>query len=189
MHGAPQHAGPMGGAGPVPPKKKGNTCLTIFLVVTGLFVVSIAVGGYLLYDEFGELIGATGELTAEMSNAQQAPGTDELREKGCTLAMALDVGKIGDAIQRMEKDIAKREGREPKEMDLGDAGMLVLCQTDEDVECKDIAEAYVDGAKPDAKFLVSVKDSSEKVTCSGLFDEDGEFVEDVEDIDMPFKPN
>lgn len=180
MHG---HGAPM-----PPPKKKGNTCLTIFLVVLGLFVVSIGVGGYLLYDEFGEIIGATGELASEMGKAQSAPGTDEMRDAGCHLALALDVGKVGDAIQRLEKDIAKREGRKAKDMDLGDAGMLVLCQTNDDLECKDVAKAFVDGGKPKDKFLVSVKDDGEKVTCSGLFDEDGEFVEDVDDIDMPFKP-
>jgi len=172
-----------------PPKKKGNTCLTIFLVVTGLFVVSIGIGGYLLYDEFGEIIGATGELASEMSKAQSAPGTDELRDAGCTMALALDIGKIGDAIERLEKDIAKREGRKPKDMDLGEAGILVLCQTDDDLDCKTVAEAFVDGGKPEDKFLVSVKDSSEQVQCSGLFDEDGEHVSDVDDIDLPFKPN
>jgi len=128
-----QQGYPQGGGyqqfGAQPPKKSsGSSCLMIFLIVTGIGVLAVGGLAVYLYIEFGSIFGNVGEIASVMIEAQNAPGTKEVRDIGCDQAFAIDAKKLSDAINKFEKSVAKKEGREPKNIDIEkDAGYIVQC--------------------------------------------------------------
>lgn len=180
--GAPQQFGGGGGmAQGAPPKKKGMSgCLIAFLVVLGLTVVGVGVGGYLIWSKVGGMVGGLAEIAGIMADASKAPGTKEMKSAGCDEAFAIDVDKLQKAINKMEAEIAKQEKRDPKPMeDLTKDGtaFLVTCvvKSSDPPKCSEVAKAYIDGAKPKDKFLVTVSKNSQngEAVCGEVYDEDG----------------
>jgi hypothetical protein len=173
-----------------PPAKKSGAsgCLIAAAIIGGLVLLSVGVGGYLLYREVGGFVGATGDMAKIMMKAQSAPGTDEMRDAGCSTAIAIDTEELADAVQRFEDEMAKREQRKPKDIsrDLGDASAILQCQTSKSsVDCQKVADAYRKAAKPKGKLLVSVTSSSGSQSCSESFERDGTKIGSAEMPDLP----
>jgi hypothetical protein len=172
-----------------PPKKSGASgCLIAAAIVGMLVLVGAGVGGYLLYREVGGFVGATGDMAKIMMRAQSAPGTDEMRDAGCSTAIAIDAEELADAVQRFEDEIAKREKRKPKDIsrDLGDASAILQCQTSKSsLDCQQIADVYRKAAKPKGKMLVSVTNESGSPSCSESFERDGTKIGAAKMPDLP----
>lgn len=89
-----------------PKKKSGSGCVIALAIVGGLgllAVVGIGVGVYAFSQskEGKAIFGTIGDMTEIMSEAQNAPGTKEVRALGCDQAMALD-------FEKMERVISQR---------------------------------------------------------------------------------
>jgi hypothetical protein len=172
-----------------PPKKGMSGCLIAFLVVGGLFLVSMIGGGIWFYSEFGGFVGATGDMAKLMVDAQNAPGTKEMKKAGCTEAFALDMKKMAKTIQRFEDEMAKREKRKPKPVDLGKEGVgshMLICKKTlgEAPTCEKVAKAFIDEVKPDSEITVTVESSGSN-KCTERFDTNGKNLGKGEAVDLP----
>ncbi len=200
-YGAPPgyggYQGPQGGPHPgygaqrpyvQPPKKKGMSgCLLAFLIVGGLFLVSAIGGGIWFYVSFKDFVDATGDMMSVVLEARSAPGTNEVRELGCADAVALDMKQLTKVAQRFEDAVAKREGREPKELELdGEATHFVQCTTSaESITCADVAKTFIKAVKPNGKIVVGVQTSGGRKQCTESFDEDGKSLGKATAPDLP----
>jgi hypothetical protein len=183
-YGAPQgggYHGPQGGGpyqppGFVPPKKKGMSgCLLAFLITGGLFLLMGIGGGIWFYISFKDFVDASGDMMGIVVKARNAPGTDEVRELGCQDAVALDMKELTKVAQRFEDAMAKRENREPKELDLDDeAAFYVQCsQPKKGITCEDVAKTFIKAAEPKGRIVVGVQSGSGTKECTETFDQTG----------------
>ncbi|NUO52183.1 MAG: hypothetical protein HOV80_25295 [Polyangiaceae bacterium] len=187
-YGAPQpggYHGPQGGphGGPYqppgyvqPPKKKGmNGCLLAFLITGGLFLVMGIGGGIWFYISFKDFVDASGDMMGIVVKARNAPGTDEVRELGCQDAVALDMKELTKVAQRFEDAMAKRENREPKELDLDDeAAYYVQCSNPKKkLSCEDVAKTFIKAVEPKGRIVVGVQTGSSSKECTETFDQTG----------------
>lgn len=193
----PGYGGPGGPGGPggyggppamqQPPKKKGMSgCLIAFLVVSGLFVVGVIGVGIFVYRELGGVLGGVKELAELMTKASTAPGTKELKDKGCDQAFAIDAKEMEKVLNKFEKEIAKKENREPKPVDLAKEGAyFVQCtmKSGKKLSCEDAAKTYVDATSPGEPFMVSVTGGG--TDCSASFSKDGKKIGDVAAPNIP----
>jgi hypothetical protein len=189
MYGPPQgsHHGPPHGPafaqppmGP-PPKKKGvpTGCLVAIVAVL-LFFGTIAAAVFFIGYKVSQdkdvqnVFGAIGDATKIMAEAQAAPGTAELRALGCEQAMALDPVKLMKIADRFT-DAGTAPPATPS-----DVHMMVMCQVGAfgtPPACDDAARAYVRGASPSGKFMVSVQQGSSKnKQCTGIYSPSGTLV-------------
>lgn len=161
----------------------------IFLVVMGLGVVLMIGAGYWAWREFGGVANAAKDLANVVLEAQSNPGTKELRELGCDQAAAIDKAKLMEAANGLEREIARKENRDPKPTDFDEAvGTIVTCQMTrtDGPSCEDAAKTYAEAAKPKEDFLLTVgRTRGGSTSCSGLFASDGNRIGDAEPFDMP----
>lgn len=171
-----------------PPKKGMSGCLLALLIVGGLFLVGSIGGGIWLYSEFGEFMGATKEMAEVVIDSQNAPGTKEMKDVGCDEAMALDIKKLMGVMERFEKEIAKRENRKPKPMDLDvkEAQYALVCKVKlgDAPSCDKIAKAYADATSPDGNFIVSVEKLG-SAKCAERFDPKGKSLGKADHFQVP----
>lgn len=149
-------------------------CLLAFLIVLGLFVVSGAVGAFLIYREFGEFVGAAGEAMAEVTKGQKAPGAKEIRALGCEEASVIDGARMVAIAQRVENEMAKRDHREPKKLPADTVSTIVYCKNNlgKTPTCDEVAKTYVDAASPSDPFVVNVNHLNVN-ECSTSYSKDG----------------
>jgi hypothetical protein len=161
-------------------------CLIAFLVVFGLFIVGAGVAGFLIYRKVGGFVGAAKDMVVEVQAATKAPGTKELRKLGCEEAVALDGRKLLKIAQRMEDEVAKQQGREPKKVDDKEVTTYVYCKNNvgDELTCDEIAKTYVDAVHPDQQFVVSVTRLNQN-KCSGSYAADGKHLGDAEAPEIP----
>ncbi|MFO0586188.1 MAG: hypothetical protein U0441_01550 [Polyangiaceae bacterium] len=169
---------PQGNFGPpgAPPKKKGlSTGCWIAIVIVLVFLGSIgAVLAYIGYKvstdpEVQHVMGAVGDAVNLAAEAQSAPGTNELRNLGCEQAMALDMAKMEKLLNSMTD-----AGVTPGAVS-GDVEKMVMCQSNgygTMPTCDAAAKAYVKGASPRKKFMLSVQQHG-KQNCTGVYAPDG----------------
>lgn len=166
---------------PLPPKKKGiSTGCIVAIVVVLLFFGSI--GAVVLFigyrvsqdKDVQNVFGAIGDVAAIAAEAQTAPGTNELRALGCMQAMALDPAKMMKIAGRFAD-----AGAPPASTTPPDFERMVMCQVNvlgTAPSCDDAAKAYVRGASPRGKFMMSVQQSNKHTTCSGVYSPAGVLV-------------
>ena len=165
-----------------PPKKKGmSTGCIVAIVVVLLFFGSIAaivlVVGYKVSQDkdVQNVLGAIGDAATIMAEAQTAPGTNELRALGCEQAMAIDPAKMMKIADRFAD-----AGTTPPSATPPDVDRIVMCQVGafgSAPTCDDAAKAYVRGASPRGKFVLTVqKGSSNNKQCSGVYSSAGTLV-------------
>ena len=169
---------------PLPPQaaRKRPAYLIVIYVVLGLvgfFLVTGGIGIWLfLRSETGQKIVSTvGKSMTLMQQAATAPGTQELRARGCTNAMVIPMRKMAEIVRGMSEDAARDlESKMP-----GD-GTIVMCQVNvasagSAPACADVARIYA-AAVPQApeRFGVTVQ-SRNKSSCDGMYTRDGTFVE------------
>ena len=174
--GGPHGGGPYQPPGFVPPKKKGMSgCLLAFLITGGLFLVMGIGGGLWFYFSFKDFVDASGDMMGIVVKARNAPGTDEVRELGCQDAVALDMKELTKVAQRFEDAMAKRENREPKELDLdGEAAFYVQCSNPKKkLSCEDVAKTFIKAVEPNGRIVVGVQTGSGSKECTETFDQTG----------------
>jgi hypothetical protein len=162
----------------MPPKKKGLStgCWIVLGVLLFFFVVTGSIIAYVSYKvatdkDVQNVVGAISEAAQLAAEAQQAPGTNELRAAGCEQALALDAAKmqkIGDKFLD-----AGTSTKAPSEV-----GFMVMCQMQSSAappSCEDAVKAYLRGASPKANFMMTVS-AHGKMTCSGVYSPTGTLV-------------
>lgn len=166
-----------------PPKKKRST-FAIVMAVLGiaflLFVLALAIGGYAFFTskEGKQLAGVMGEAMKMSKKAQNAPGTKELRAKGCVQAMVMDLDDFTTMAETLDAAPVKRE-------DPG-FGEMVICTVNPwstPLPCDDVARAYVGtvGPRPKPFFALSQQAGKSKPMCHVLYDAQGTRVRDFTD--------
>jgi hypothetical protein len=173
----------MNAPAPVAPKKKsGNGCVLALAIVGGLGLLAFIGIGVAVYvfahsKEGKAVLGTIGDMTEIMSEAQNAPGTKEVRALGCDQAMAVD-------FEKMERVISER-------FDAGGSktsafSMMVICQVGvfdkSPPTCDAVARAYLSAAPEPARgFTVTVQrgNNSKQAVCSTLYDPKGARVKDM----------
>lgn len=197
QQGGPGYARPPGyggpaygpGAGGAPPQKRGmHGCLIAFFIALGVGVLAVIGFGIYLYKEFGTLVGGIGEVAAVMLEAQSAPGTSELRGIGCDQAYAVDTVKLQKAIQKVEDEVAKKEGRAPKKVDImKDGGKLVGCTVTgtKMPSCDEVASTYVSATSPGEPFMVNVSRKNSGASCAERYSADGKSLGKALPVDIP----
>ncbi len=156
-----------------PPKKKSSGCLVAVLVVVVLGTLSLIGAGIFVYSQVGGILGGVGDLAGIMLRAGKAPGTQAMRDTGCDESFIIDVQELSKATQKFEDEIAKREGRDPKEIDLEQmADHYALCKVrmGKTPSCKAIAEGIVDEVDLEGKLLVTVQGGASTNACTERFD-------------------
>lgn len=182
---------PPGGFRPAapPPKKGMSGCLLAFLIVSGLGVL-VAVGvGFMVWRELGGVLGGFKELAEVMTKAASAPGTKELKAAGCEQAFVIDTKELERVVNKFEKEIAKKENREPKPMDVAKEGShLVQCtaKAGKKLTCDELAKTFVDATDPDDSFLVTM--SGGGADCSVSYSKDGKKLGNVDAPTIPQQP-
>jgi hypothetical protein len=165
----------------VPRKKSGNGCVIALAIVGGLGLLAVVGIGVAVYafahsKEGKAVLGTIGDMTQIMSEAQNAPGTKEVRALGCDQAMAVD-------FEKMERMLADR-------FDAGSSksafSMMVICQVGmfdkSPPTCDAVARAYLGAAPEPARgFTVTVQrgNNSRQAVCSTLYDPTGARVKDL----------
>lgn len=161
-----------------PPKKKGMStgCIIAIVVVLSFFGL---VGGIVLYGAYKlstnkdvqHVMSAIGEAAELATEAQAAPGTNELRAIGCEQAMALDAAKM----QKLMGSFM--DGGAPPPSAASDVDRIVMCQVGYGTAptCDDAAKAYAKGASAHGKFMLTVQ-VSKRTTCSGIYGTGGALV-------------
>jgi hypothetical protein len=159
-----------------PPKKKGMSgCMMAFLIVSGIglvigIVVLIVVVRFLNSPDGQKLVGAVKEGASAVQEAQNAPGTTELKGMGCVQPMVMDTQKLSQSIGDIFDAGPMPESS--KQIDL-----IVTCPVPmlKSLECNDVAKTYVKavGGKADKKFTVSVQTQGGSQLCTHNYDTDG----------------
>jgi hypothetical protein len=161
-------------------------------VVLGLGALLIVVAGiatwlFVRSEEGQRVLEAAREGVAWAEAAGQAPGTDQLRESGCEVAMVTTFRQmLGLAAEFLP---AEQRG-EVEESPLADE-TLVLCMpgafSDAVPDCGDVARVY--GAavpEPPERFVVVVeKQGLGRGQCQGFFAPDGRFLGELDNDALP----
>lgn len=168
---------------PPAPKKKRST-FAIVMAVLGigflLFVLLLAIGGYAFFSskEGKQLAGIMGEAMKMSKKAQNAPGTAELRAKGCKQAMVMDLGDFAKMAETLD-------AAPPKDQDPG-FGEMVICSVNPwatPLPCDELARSYVAavGPRPKPFFTLSQQAGKSKPMCHVLYDPEGTRLRDFTD--------
>ncbi len=162
-----------------PPKKKGMStgCLIALLAIV-VFLGSIAaVAIYIGYTisnnkDVQNVMGALGDVAQIALEAQNAPGTAQLRAIGCEQAMALDPIKM----QKLGEKFLDGGPTPPANLPANlEVERIVMCQVGAfgtPPTCDNAAKAYISGASPRKNFMLSVQ-SHKHTTCTELYSPTG----------------
>lgn len=165
---------------PQAPKKGMSGCMLALLIGGACFLVSGIAIGIFIWSQFGGMLGGLKDVAAVMLDAQSAKGADELREAGCDQAFVIDTKKLEDAVAKVEKEVARKEGRPVKRTELTkDGGHLVQCQVQNGTPptCEELAKVFVKAAAPKDKFMLTVSpNSGGRGGCTLIFRKDGAVV-------------
>ena len=162
-------------------------CLTVFYVVLGLCVLmglTFGVGTCMFVrSETGQKVIRTArEGISVMREATTAPGTKELRESGCEIAMVMAFSRIADVLKEIAPEVAEKANAEQ----LPGNGTLIMCQlragASDGPDCAQVARTYgsaVQDAAP--RFGVIVQEpGARNPRCQGTYAPDGQFIEPLE---------
>jgi len=194
-----QHPGPAYPQGPAghpgfrpgpAPKPKTSGCLIAFLIFLGVGTVGLIGVAIFVYVRFGSLFGGMGEVAEVALEAQSANGTQQLRDEGCDQAYAIDAERLEKAVNRVEREIAKQEGRAAKPVDLSKkAEFFVACSvaSGKGPSCAKVAKIYIDATSPKGNIVVQVSSNGQakKSQCAERYAPDGTKLGSVESVDLP----
>jgi len=170
-------------------KKSDKGCLIALASVGGVVFLIVVVAAFGIYrfsqSSTGKAVfGAIGDMTELVNEAQNAPGTKEVRGLGCTQAMAMDVDKMTRIMERFDAG-----GGPPAKF-----SKMVVCQVGvlgTPPTCDAVAHTYLAAAgPPDRGFAVSVTKGTGKAStvCSVLYEPDGTEVGDLAPGSTPAIP-
>src|SRR6187551_591666 len=152
-------------------------CLTVLYVVLGLvalMTVTFAVGTCVFVrSETGQKVIRTArEGIAAVRDATTAPGTKELRERGCEMAMVMAFERMFDVLKEIAPDAA-RDARTSDQ--LPGSGTLIMCLvrpgTTNALDCPDVARTYGTAVPAGAaRFGVIVQENgARQARCQGTY--------------------
>jgi hypothetical protein len=148
------------------------------LGLVGFFLVMGIAGIWIfLHSETGQKIVTTmGKSITLMQEATRAPGTKELRERGCTQAMVIPFDRMAEIFREMGSDVQREIDRET----LPGNGTMVICQvtsgTAAPPSCADVARVYAQAVSTAAEQFGVQVGSQGKTTCDGVYKGDGTYV-------------
>lgn len=159
-----------------PQPKKGMSGCVIALIAVGVIglvaviLVLVGLAKVASSPEGQKIVRFVGDSAKMMDEAQKAPGTKELRGKGCMQAMAIDMDKMASLV----KDLSPDAGEPPP----GSERTLVSCTVGmiatEIPECDDLAKAYAAAASPTAPFRVTVQQQgATQAKCTKVYEPSG----------------
>ena len=188
QYGAPYQTPPPQG----PPQRKssgGKACLIIAIILGVLLVlggIAVAVAIYFISQnpELRKIASVVGEGMKVVKDAQEAPGTSEMRDSGCSEAFVFDTERLVQLGEKFTDATPSLPSGTPKK--------LVVCQVPGGgnvPSCEEVAKTYLGAApKPDRKFAVMVQDDS-STQCSQLYDPDGASLGDFDSSTAPQIPD
>jgi hypothetical protein len=161
--------------GPPPTRapKKNSGCLIALAIVAGILVlggIAVAIGVYaFMRSDSGKLVaGAIHSGVQIAAEAQNAPGTAELRAMGCDTAMVMDMAKL----EAMGSAFADASARAPT----SSIRIAVVCQSRRAAPptCDQVATTYVQAiGRASGKFSAQVQSSAGTRSCSGIYSPEG----------------
>lgn len=122
--------------------------------------------------------------------ATTAPGTQELRERGCEMALVMAFTRMFEVLKEISPEVAKEAGKQK----MPGNGTVVMCQirrgATDAPDCPEVARTY--GAavpQPPASFGVIVQEPGvREARCQGTYSPDGTFIEPFEPGKRPPSP-
>ena len=170
-------------------------CLTVLYVVLGLFAlmgVTFGVGTCMfMRSETGQKVIKTArEGISVMREASTAPGTQELRDRGCEIAMVMAFTRMFEVLKEISPQIAEEAGKQQ----MPGNGTMVMCQIRTGAidapDCPEVARTYAAAVpKPPARFGVMVQEQSGgQARCQGTYAPDGTYIEPFEPGKRPPSP-
>jgi hypothetical protein len=164
---------------------------------TTLLAIVAAIVFYLNCEECQQALSVAGEGASMMMEAGNAPGTQQMRELGCSTAMVIDMNRFMDTVAgtldeagpdgQFNKEFrdALQAGRDPQE-----SGYIVSCEVSSfkpvtGPECAEVMRAYARGAGEQAvatAHVIVMGSFASHAYCEGIYDQAGTFLRDV-DID------
>ncbi len=174
-----------------PPKRSG--CMLAVYVLFGVGIFVLVAGGIatwlFLQTEQGQKIVEVVKQGAEwMTEASQAPGTAELRDAGCEMALVSEMSKAFDLFMTLvPNEEQKNEVLEQMEA----AGnlqerLLVMCTLPRiglaAPDCGGLARTYGEAVPtaPESFFLVVIRQGDDAPSCQGIYAADGTLLETPE---------
>jgi hypothetical protein len=174
---------------PVPPVKSSSArsgCMTVLLVALALAVVTVAgllvAGWVFVRSETGQRVIETArEGIAMTKEAAFAPGTQALRDGGCSQAMVMPTARMLELLGKIAP-----EARIEVSKELPDGATMVFCELPRGdqpaLTCEDVARIYSEAVPSgDARFAVVVRHrGSNKAVCEGTYDRTATSLEPLE---------
>ena len=156
------------------PKKTGNGCLIAMCVVGGIIVVFGIVVGVFVYQftqskEGKQILSIAGEGVKIAAEAQNAPGTSELKKLGCKQPMVMSMERLFKLTQQLN---------DAGGGDVSELSVMVMCPVgilDTPPACDDVARTYVGAVpRPSGGFAVNVTvQGNNKPHCGYLYSPEG----------------
>ncbi|MCP4003962.1 MAG: hypothetical protein GY725_07180 [bacterium] len=170
---------------PTKPERTGPSPVVILLSVFAALLMTCATAGYMFVNsERGqELVKGAQELVELVTQAQNAPGAEELRALGCDQAMIMDVG-------RMMQILGTLGGVDPPDLgeDVSDDTLMVLCSMNSSSAgaptCEQIASTYAAASNATQPFVIFAGENepeSSEQACQGLYSPYGELLSELEE--------
>lgn len=149
----------------------------IVLVITGI-KAALFFGG----EDGQKMIEGIKETYEIAMEAQEAPGTDELRAAGCDTASVMRLDEMMGAVSNFVGEEDREEIEAISDMEV----TMVICQVsfgdDPPLECDEIARVY--GAAvpeaPEELMIQSQKAGRIKDHCVGVYAPDGTFLREID---------
>ena len=160
------------GGSPAPPLKKKTSTFAIVLAFLGagallvMLVIGIGIYSVMSSEKGRAIVGMVGEGVKISAKAQKAPGTKELRARGCTQAMVMDMADLQRLLSFVDAGAPGGTGSDS-------FGEMVVCNVGKNpLPCDSVASTYVGvvGSRPKS-FVVTVQQSGHRgPVCSNLYD-------------------
>jgi hypothetical protein len=161
-----------------PPTRRGVPVVAWILIAIaalGLFTC----GGLVLWvsqteqgRQIREIVRTGYEVGVEST---QAPGTEELRELGCSQAMVMSAEQARAFANAVTDERDEVLAEFPPDL------TMIMCQlnmfADADIECDDVARTYVEATRPEGRLLVQVQKGRASAGCTGIYSSSGELLE------------
>lgn len=180
------------GPGPIePPKRSGCIVALYVLFGAGLFLLvagGIAVWVFLQSEQGQKIVEVASQGLEWMTEASQAPGTAELREAGCDVALVSEMSRAFELVMTLVPDEEQKSEVLEK---MGAAGnlqeqLLVMCTLPRlglgEPDCSKFARTYSEAvpAGPETMFLLVMRQGADAPSCQGIYSTDGTLLENLE---------
>ena len=163
--------------GRIEPERSG---LRVFLyILLALGALGAVTCGSLIF--FAARNPAVREFVETMAGAQSAPGTQQLRDAGCSVAQVFDLGSAMALLSEFDEELAQA----PEELDMTLVQCVVSKPGSIELGCDEVAGIYSSAVpEPPERFLVQVSfQFSSEAPCQIVYGSDGTPIAPLEEYD------